>query len=102
MVSVLILTVVVTAVAWVALSAEVGAGFQRRATDALFPGALTSKDIAVVGIDPESIKAFHEPLPWPRARLAELTDRLATAGAKVMVIDHVFRKGCCVQGGDAT
>ena len=100
LVSVLVLTVVVTGVAWAALSAEVGAGFQRRATDALFPGALTSKQIAVVGIDAESIKAFKEPLPWPRARMAELTDKLADAGAAVIVFDLVFRKASDDPAGD--
>ncbi len=90
LVSVLLLTLVVTGVAWVALSAEVGAGFQRRATDALFPGALTSKQVAVVGIDREAIRFFNDPLPWPRARMAELTDKLADAGAAVIVFDLVF------------
>jgi adenylate cyclase len=90
LVSVLILTVVVTGVAWAALSAEVGAGFQRRATDALFPGALTSKQVAVVGIDREAIRFFNDPLPWPRARMAELTDKLKDAGAAVIVFDLVF------------
>jgi len=88
--SVLLLTVVVTAVAWLGLSGNVFGGFQRRATDALFPGAPTDSRVAVVGIDRKSINAFHEPLPWPRSRMAELTDRLAAAGAKVIVYDLVF------------
>jgi adenylate cyclase len=72
------------------LSAEVFGGFQRRATDALFPGAPTDQRVVVVGVDRKSINAFHEPLPWPRARMAELTDRLAAAGAAVIVFDFVF------------
>jgi adenylate cyclase len=89
-VSILLLTVVITAIAWAGLSAEVFGGFQRRATDALFPGAPTDQRVVVVGVDRKSINAFHEPLPWPRARMAELTDRLAAAGAAVIVFDFVF------------
>ena len=90
LVSILLLTVVITAIAWAGLSAEVFGGFQRRATDALFPGAPTDRRVVVVGVDRKSINAFHEPLPWPRARMAELTDRLAAAGAAVIVFDFVF------------
>ena len=68
LVSLALLTGVVTAVAWIGLSAEVFGGFQRRATDALFPGAPTDRRIAVVGIDRKSINRFQDPLPWPRAR----------------------------------
>ena len=100
LVSVLLLTVAVTGVAWAGLSAEVFRGFQRRATDALFPGAPTSHDIAVVGIDSESIRAFREPLPWPRAWMAELADRLVEAGAKVVAFDLVFRKESNEPAGD--
>src|SRR5204863_1771974 len=75
LVSILLLTVVITAIAWAGLSGEVFGGFQRRATDALFPGAPTDQRVVVVGVDRKSINAFHEPLPWPRARMADLTDR---------------------------
>ena len=64
LVSILLLTVVVTAVAWVGLSAEVFGGFQRRATDALFPGAPTDQHVVVVGIDRKAINGLHELLPW--------------------------------------
>ena len=90
LVSILLLTVVVTGIAWAGLSAEVFGGFQRRATDALFPGAPTDKHVAVVGIDRESINQFQDPLPWPRSRMADLTDRLSEAGAAVIVFDLVF------------
>jgi adenylate cyclase len=90
LVSILLLTVVITAIAWAGLSGEVFGGFQRRATDALFPGAPTDQRVVVVGVDRKSINAFHEPLPWPRARMADLTDRLAAAGAAVIVFDFVF------------
>ena len=90
LVSIILLTVVVTGIAWAGLSAEVFGGFQRRATDALFPGAPTDDNVVVVGIDRESINQFQDPLPWPRSRMAELTDALADAGAAVIVFDVVF------------
>ena len=90
LVSILLLTVVVTGVAWIGLSAEVFGGFQRRATDALFPGAPTDKNVVVVGIDRKAINHFQDPLPWPRARMAALTDQLSQAGAAVIVFDVVF------------
>jgi adenylate cyclase len=88
--SVLLLTIVVTGISWAGLSAEVFGGFQRRATDALFPGAPTDEHVAVVGIDRESIQALKRPLPWPRGWMADLTDRLSDAGAAVIVFDLVF------------
>ena len=100
LVSILLLTVVVTGIAAAALSAEVFGGFQRRATDALFPGAPTDKKVVVVGIDRESINAFHEPLPWPRSRMAELTDRLSEAGAAVIVFDIVFSQASADPAAD--
>jgi adenylate cyclase len=101
LVSILLLTVVVTGVAWIGLSAQVFGGFQRRATDALFPGAPTDRHVAVVGIDRASIKAFNDPLPWPRSRMADLTDRLVAAGAKAIVFDLVFSQQSDDAAGDA-
>jgi adenylate cyclase len=100
LVSILLLTVVVTGVAWIGLSAEVFGGFQRRATDALFPGAPTDDRVVVVGIDRESINQFQDPLPWPRSRMAELTDRLADAGAAVIVFDVVFSQASASPADD--
>lgn len=100
LVSILLLTVVVTGIAWVGLSAEVFGGFQRRATDALFPGAPTDKRVVVVGIDRAAINKFHEPLPWPRSRMADLTDRLSQAGAAVIVFDLVFSQASSSAAAD--
>jgi CHASE2 domain-containing sensor protein len=66
-------------------------GFQNRATDALFPAAPKDKRVVVVGIDPKSIQAVDDPLPWPRSRWAELVDGLSEAGASVIAIDATFR-----------
>ena len=43
-----IVAAVVTVIAALALSANVGAGFQRRASDALFPSAQTDDSVVVV------------------------------------------------------
>jgi adenylate cyclase len=87
--SALLVTVVVTAVAAIGLSAGAFAGFGRRATDALFPSAHTSPQVVVVGIDQRSENVVGQ-FPWPRARDAQLADQLAAAGARVVVWDVVF------------
>jgi adenylate cyclase len=94
-------TIVITAVAWAGLSAEVAAGFQRRATDALFPGAPTDKHIAVVGVDRKSINKLDDTWPWPRALMADLTDRLSADGAAAIVYDFTFSKKSEDPAGDA-
>jgi adenylate cyclase len=99
--SVVVLTAVVTGVAWLGLSVDAFAGFQRRATDALFPGAPTDRNVAVVGIDRKSINRFSDPLPWPRSRMAELTDRLKEDGAAVIVFDFTFTQASDDPAGDA-
>ena len=86
----LVVTVVVTAVAAVGLAAGAFAGFQRRATDALFPSAHTSSRVVVVGIDHRSETAVGQQYPWPRALEARLAEQLAAARAKVVVWDIVF------------
>jgi adenylate cyclase len=45
--------------------------------------------VRVVGIDEESLAAFGQ-WPWPRTRMAELTDRLAALGASAIVFDYMF------------
>lgn len=45
--------------------------------------------VRVVAIDEESLEAFGQ-WPWPRTRLAELTDKLATAGAAAIAFDFIF------------
>jgi adenylate cyclase len=45
--------------------------------------------VRVVAIDEESLATFGQ-WPWPRARLAELTDKLAASGAAAIAFDFVF------------
>ena len=91
LVSILLLTVVVTGIAWVGLSAEVFGGFQRRATDALFPGAPTDKH----GRRRRHRPRVDQPVPaihcrgrapaWPSSPIA-----CRKRGAAVIVFDLVF------------
>lgn len=59
--------------------------FQRLAPRAYDPEAPTR----VVGVDEKSLKAYGQ-WPWPRARLAELVDRLRELGAASIVFDFIF------------
>jgi adenylate cyclase len=85
----LITAAVVTALAVGGLAAGAFDGFQRRAADALFPSAKADPRVAVVGMDRASIRALGIP-PWPRSVHAQLAQRLAEAGAEVVVWDVVF------------
>ena len=56
----------------------------------LVRGALpVSEDVVIVSIDEQSLAQIGR-WPWPRARLAELVDRLAEEGAAAIGIDIVF------------
>lgn len=46
-------------------------------------------DIVTVAIDEASLKAYGQ-WPWPRYRLAQLLDKIATGGAKSIGIDIIF------------
>lgn len=83
------MTVVVTAIAALGLSANAFAGFQRRASDTLFPSAKTDPEVVIVGIDNASLQKVG-PLPWRRSVHAELARRFAAAGVKTAVWDVVF------------
>ena len=83
------IAVVVTILAAAGLSAGAFAGFQRRASDALFPSAKTDPQVLVVGMDQKSERALGVP-PWPRSVHAQLADQLAAAGAAAIVWDVVF------------
>jgi adenylate cyclase len=87
-VSIVALTVSVTALAAIGLNAEVFAGFQRRATDSLFPAAPSDRHVVVVGFDAKSISDLGNPIP--RATIADLTNKLAAAGAKVIAFDVIY------------
>jgi adenylate cyclase len=89
--SVVALTLVVTAMAAVGLRAEVFAGFQRRATDSLFPSAPDDPAVAVVGFDRETIDTPGLVYPLPREQIARLIDNLKAGGASVIVFDVIYR-----------
>ena len=88
LISVALLTLVVTGIAWVGLSAGMFAGFQRRATDALFPSAPSDSHVVVVGIDGKSISKFG--YPFPRDLDAQLVNALNAYGAKVIAFDVTY------------
>ena len=90
-VSILALTISVTALAAIGLNAEVFAGFQRRATDSLFPAAPDDGDIAVVGFDTKTINTQGLGYPLSRDKVAQLVDNLKAAGARAIVFDVIYR-----------
>jgi adenylate cyclase len=85
----LIVAVIVTGLAAAGLSAGAFAGFQRRASDTLFPSAKTDPRVVVVGIDQKSERVLG-PAPWPRGIQAELASQLGKAGVGAVVWDVVF------------
>jgi adenylate cyclase len=81
--------VLVAGLAAVGLAAGAFAGFQRRASDALFPSAKADPHVIVVGMDQKSERALGVP-PWPRSVHAQLATQLAKAGAAAVIWDVVF------------
>ena len=59
--------------------------FQRLDPPAYDPGA----PVRIVAIDERSLAALGQ-WPWPRSRMAELTERLARLGAAVVAFDIIF------------
>ncbi|OCP36313.1 CHASE2 domain-containing protein [Ensifer sp. LC163] len=55
----------------------------------LSPRAYEAMPVKVVDIDEASLRAFGQ-WPWPRDRLAKLTDRLAEMGASAIAFDILF------------
>ncbi len=55
----------------------------------LSPRAYESMPVKVVDIDEASLRAFGQ-WPWPRDRMAKLTDRLAQMGASAIAFDILF------------
>lgn len=55
----------------------------------LSPRAYETMPVKVVDIDEASLRAFGQ-WPWPRDRLAKLTDRLAEMGASAIAFDILF------------
>jgi adenylate cyclase len=88
LVSVALLTLVITGLAWAGLSGGVFFGFQQRATDAFFPSAASDPQVVVVGIDRKTISEYGSPLP--RETVAQLTNALAADGARVIAYDVIY------------
>ncbi len=89
-VSAVVVSIVVTALAAAALAAGGFGGFQRRASDALFPSAKTDPRVVVVGIDQKSENELGAYGNWPRSYQADLAEQLARDGAAVVVWDVVY------------
>jgi adenylate cyclase len=97
LVSVGLLTLVVTGLAWFGLDHAVFFGFQQRATDALLPSAANDPHVVVVGIDAKTLTQYTSPLP--RDVVAQLTSALSADGAAVIAYDVVFRTESADQVG---
>ncbi|MBM4289458.1 MAG: adenylate/guanylate cyclase domain-containing protein [Deltaproteobacteria bacterium] len=54
------------------------------------PGVSSPPEILIVGIDEASFQELRRAWPWPRSWHARLLQRLAEAGAQVVVFDVVF------------
>jgi adenylate cyclase len=89
-VSIVALTVIVTALAAIGLNADVFAGFQRRATDALLPSAPSDPHVVVVGFDRKTIDTPGLGQTLPRAQVATLVNRLRANGARVIAFDVIY------------
>jgi HD-GYP domain-containing protein (c-di-GMP phosphodiesterase class II)/CHASE2 domain-containing sensor protein len=87
----------VAAAAALAIGTHAVAPLQRHAADALMrlaagrppPLPVGLPDVAVVAIDPQSLRRF-EAWPWPRRLYAEALARLDAAGARVVAFDIDF------------
>src|SRR5687767_11200862 len=79
--------------AWVWSLGPAGQTLEAKGLDLLFllrgPHA-SPDDIVVVEIDDQSFSRLALQWPWPRSLHARLTDRLRTAGAKVIAFDVLF------------
>ncbi len=56
----------------------------------LRPVVAPPPDLLIVGIDEASFQELRRPWPWPRRLHAELVERLAAAGARLIVFDIIF------------
>jgi adenylate cyclase len=84
-----VITLVITTLAALALGANAFSGFERRASDSLFPSAQRDPEIQVIGIDAKSLAALG-PLPWPRSVHAQIARQLTAAGVKAGIWDVAF------------
>ncbi len=81
---------VITALTAAGLSAGTFDGFQRRASDNLFPSAATDKRIVVLAVDAKTIRLLDNQVTPPRDAQALIGRQLTAAGAAVVVWDFVF------------
>lgn len=81
---------IITAVAAAGISGGVLDGFQRRASDALFPAAPTDDRIVVVAIDGKTIRLLDGQVTPPRDVQSIIGRQLTAAGAAVVAWDVVF------------
>jgi adenylate cyclase len=89
-ISIVSLTVAVTILAAIGLSGQVFGGFQRRATDALFPSAPSDSHVAVVGFDRKTLDTPGLGNPLPRDQVAKLVANLSADGARVIAFDVTY------------
>jgi adenylate cyclase len=54
------------------------------------PAAPPPPELLIVGIDEPSFQEFRQAWPWPRRLHAQLIQRLAAAGARLIVLDLLF------------
>jgi adenylate cyclase len=80
----------VTGLAAIGLSADVFAGFQRRATDSLLPAAPSDPHVVVVGFDRKTIDTPGLGNPLPREQVAKLVSQLKADGARVIAFDVIY------------
>ena len=59
-----------------------------------------SGDLVIVAIDPDSLRRLNT-WPWPRTQHAQLVDRLADAGARMIALDIDFSSHSTPEGDDA-
>ncbi|MFC1964320.1 CHASE2 domain-containing protein [Chloroflexota bacterium] len=92
----LLLAFLIATVSSAAFSLNLFHGLQLRGRDLLFRPAYlnaktdTSKDIAIITIDDESLSQLGHLLSWPRSYHARLIDILSDAEARVIAFDMLF------------
>jgi adenylate cyclase len=88
----LLIASAVTLGSWAGLSLNIFGGSQLRFADALLPATDMDPRVAVVGVDDVSVAHLGQ-WPFPRNVHAVIIDKLAQAGAKVIVYDVIFNPG---------
>lgn len=83
------LSVAIVGVAVGTLAGQTGvlSAVQHRWDDSLQPALSPRTDVVVVAIDRATLQSSGESWPWPRQRLAQLLDRIASGQPKVVALD---------------